>query len=142
TVNQATLIGLLNPVIRGWANYHQHAVATAAFERVDHEIWRRLWQWAKRRHSNKARDWIKGKYFPTLNQRAWTFAVDTGERMPDGRKIWLRLVHADNTKIRRHAKIRQAANPFDPSWKPYFVERAFYKKFGISRRQAGIKPSC
>ena len=62
--------------------------------------------------------------------------------MPDGRKIWSRLMYAANTKIRRHIKIRHAANPFDPSWKPYFVERAFRKKFGISRQQAGIESSC
>jgi RNA-directed DNA polymerase len=54
TVHQALLIDLLNPVIRGWANYHRQAAATATFDRVDHEIWRRLWQWAKRRHPNKS----------------------------------------------------------------------------------------
>ncbi len=42
TVPQAMLIDMLNPVIRGWANYHQHAAATGTFDRVDHEIWRRL----------------------------------------------------------------------------------------------------
>ena len=51
------------------------------------------------------------------------------------------LVYAGETKIRRHVKIRRNANPFDPQWQPYFAERAFHKKFGITRRQAGIKPS-
>jgi RNA-directed DNA polymerase len=50
-------------------------------------------------------------------------------------------VYAGETKIRRHVKIRRDANPFDPQWQPYFVERAFHKKFGITRQQAGIKPS-
>ncbi len=49
TVSHATLIDILNPVIRGWAGYHRHCVATETFERVDHEIWRRLWQWARAR---------------------------------------------------------------------------------------------
>jgi hypothetical protein len=35
----------------------------------------------------------------------------------------------------------QGSQPFDPSWQPYFEERAFRKKFGISRHQAGIQPS-
>jgi hypothetical protein len=26
-------------------------------------------------------------------------------------------------------------------WQDYFAERAFHKKFGITRQQAGIKPS-
>jgi RNA-directed DNA polymerase len=38
------LIGQLNPIIRGWANYHRHIAAKETFGRVDHEIWRGLWQ--------------------------------------------------------------------------------------------------
>ena len=37
SVSQTLLIGLLNPVIRGWANYHQHGAAKETFDRVDHE---------------------------------------------------------------------------------------------------------
>jgi RNA-directed DNA polymerase len=141
TVSQTTLIDILNPVIRGWAGYHRHCVATETFERVDHEIWRRLWQWARRRHPNKTATWVKKRYFPAQGNRHWTFAADTGERTPEGKLIWKRLVYASDTKIKRHVKIRRDANPFDPQWKPYFAERAFRKKFGISRQQAGIKPS-
>jgi RNA-directed DNA polymerase len=53
----------------------------------------------------------------------------------------MRLMYAGGTKIRRHVKIRQDANPFDPQWKSCFLERAFHKKFGIHRQEAGIKPS-
>ena len=141
TVSQATLIDSLNPVIRGWASYHRHCVATETFERVDHEIWRRLWQWARRRHPNKSAAWVKKRYFPAQGNRKWTFAADTGERTPEGKLIWKRLVYASDTKIKRHVKIRRDANPFDPQWQPYFAERAFQKKFGISREQAGIKTS-
>ena len=141
TAPQALLIDLLNPVIRGWANYHQHAAATGTFGRVDHEIWRRLWRWARRRHPNKAAAWVKKRYFPALDGRNWVFAADTGEQTADGRPILQRLAQASDTKIRRHIKIRKDANPFDPAWRPYFVERAFRKKFGISRHQAGIQPS-
>jgi hypothetical protein len=58
-----------------------------------------------------------------------------------GNPVWLRLAYAGETKIRRHVKIRREANPFDPQWQDYFAERAFQKKFGITRQQAGIKPS-
>ena len=37
------IIGKLNPVILGSANYHRHIVATDTFGRVDHELWRKLW---------------------------------------------------------------------------------------------------
>lgn len=33
---QANLIGLINPILRGWANYHSHVVAKETFARVDH----------------------------------------------------------------------------------------------------------
>jgi len=62
-VRQAALIDLLNPVIRGWANYHRHAAAKETFNRVDHELWRSLWHWAKRRHPKKSRHWVKKHYF-------------------------------------------------------------------------------
>jgi hypothetical protein len=38
-------------------------------------------------------------------------------------------------------KIRGEANPFDPRWRAYMEDRAFFKKFGIHRREAGLKPS-
>lgn len=141
SASQENLIGLLNPVIRGWVNYHRHIVAAKAFERVDFEIWRRLWLWARRRHPKKRRSWVVRRYFHSLNGRHWTFAADTGKRTAEGKPIWLKLAYATNTKIRRHVKIRADANPFDPNWHNYFVERVFYKKFGIHRHEAGIKPS-
>ena len=81
------------------------------------------------------------RYWHTLGTRKWTFAADTGKRTPEGQPIWLRLVQATNTKIRRHVKIQAEANPFDPNWQDYFAARAFHKKFGIHRHEAGIKPS-
>ena len=141
TASQENLIGLLNPVIRGWANYHRHIVAAEAFARVDFEVWRRLWQWARRRHSEKSCRWRKQRYFHSIGGRDWIFAADTGKRTPEGKPIWLKLARASETKIRRHVKIRAEANPFDPDWQDYFAERAFHKKFGIHRHEAGIKPS-
>src|SRR5713101_7361475 len=47
---QADLIVTLNPLLRGWANFYQHAVAKEVFRRVDHEVWKAIWRWALRRH--------------------------------------------------------------------------------------------
>jgi RNA-directed DNA polymerase len=138
---QTLLIGLLNPVIRGWANYHRHVVATDTFDRVDHEIWRCLWRWARRRHPKKPRQWVKNRYFPHLGSRRWTFAADSGKRTPEGERIWFKLVYTKETKIRRHVLIRGEANPFDPGWANYFKERAFSLKFGCTRKSAKKKSS-
>src|SRR3712207_1446511 len=35
TAKQETVIGRLNPVIRGWANYHRNQVASETFAKVD-----------------------------------------------------------------------------------------------------------
>ena len=77
TAKQVNLIGLLNPIIRGWAHYHQGAVAKDTFSWVDAEIWRCLWQWAQRRHPNKSRYWIVRKYFHRFGTRNWVFAAQT-----------------------------------------------------------------
>ncbi|HZM06306.1 MAG TPA: group II intron maturase-specific domain-containing protein [Candidatus Saccharimonadales bacterium] len=91
SVSQTVLIGLWNPVIRGGANDHQHGAAKETFDRVDHEIGRALRQWARRRHPQKSRAWVKKQCFPALGHRAWTFATETDKRTPDNKPIWLRL---------------------------------------------------
>ncbi|WP_429500380.1 group II intron reverse transcriptase/maturase (plasmid) [Robbsia andropogonis] len=58
----STVILRLNPVIRGWANYHRHIVAKRTFSHVDHRIFYILWRWAKARHPKKGLRWIKQKY--------------------------------------------------------------------------------
>jgi RNA-directed DNA polymerase len=122
---QESLIRLLNPKIRGWANYHKGAVAKATFAKVDHEIWKALWQWARRRHPNKTAPWIKKRYFQTIGNRNWVFAASV--ITPDGKPNQVRLVLATDTKIRRHVKIRGEANPFDPKLESYFEGRLCWK---------------
>lgn len=55
TVTAAKLITSLNPMIRGWANYHRHKVAKDAYNCADHHIWQKIWRWCRRRHPNKGR---------------------------------------------------------------------------------------
>ncbi len=123
---QATHLGVinkLNPVIRGWVQYHRHVVSKDVFQTVDREIWRCLWQWAKRRHPKKNLYWIKDKYFKKVGTRTWVFAADTGDVWPDGKPKLVKLVYAGETPIRRYCKIRADANPFDSSWETYFEAR-------------------
>jgi RNA-directed DNA polymerase len=41
------LINILNPKIRGWANYYRHVVSKAVFSKVDNDIFLTLWTWTK-----------------------------------------------------------------------------------------------
>jgi RNA-directed DNA polymerase len=125
---QATLIGLLNPKIRGWATYHKGAVAKETFARVDFEIWKTLWRWAKRRHPHKGGPWIKAKYFRVEGNRNWVFAASYQTK--EGEPLTTRLVKASDTQIQRHIKIRGDANPFDPKQETYFEDRLGQKMKG------------
>jgi len=120
-VAQTFLIMQLNPVIRGWANYHRSQVASEIFHTVDRVVWYLLYRWAKRRHPNKSSRWVLEKYFRQINGRSWYFAT---ERISaDGRKVGMPLVRASDFKIKRHVKIISDANPFDPAWDDYFAKR-------------------
>jgi len=117
------LIRMLNPVLRGWANYHRHIVSSKIFSSIDKFIWEQLWQWSKRRHPKKSSTWVKNKYFHTHGSRNWVFSAEiskTGFNKPDK---WLRLVNLTSISIQRHIKIKGDANPFDPTWEDYFDKR-------------------
>src|SRR5699024_5242965 len=73
-MTQGALIGQLNPILQGWANYHSPVVAKETFSALDSQIYWRLWRWAKRRHSNKSAQWIRKKYFHSIGGRNWVFA--------------------------------------------------------------------
>lgn len=120
TTSQENLIGQLNPIIRGWVNYHRFSVASKTFSRFDHEIWQALWRWATRRHNKKGALWVRTRYFHRIGDRTWAFASKTVT--VDARQ-WAKLVHAADTKIKRFRKIKAEANPYDPDWEIYFEER-------------------
>ncbi|MGI2298274.1 group II intron reverse transcriptase/maturase [Candidatus Cardinium hertigii] len=117
---QGYLIDLLNPLIRGWAYYHHKVCARKVFEKVDHEIFKMLWRWSKRRHPNKGLYWIKEKYFKTKGTRSWCFLSKT---IKEGKLVIKELFNATSLPIRRQIKIRAAANPFCREWFAYFKER-------------------
>ena len=118
-ISQTDLIRQLNPIIRGWANYHRHVVAKGTFKKVEWVLWHSLWRWARRRHSGKRSRWLIQRYWHPLGGRN-RFAADTGKRTPGGKPLWLKLVNPTEISIRRHVKIRGEANPFDPRWRAYF----------------------
>jgi RNA-directed DNA polymerase len=115
------LINELNPKIRGWANYHRHVVSKRTFNRVDHSIFYKLWQWARRRHPNKDPRWLKQKYFERHRGRDWFFFGETWDE--EGQPTKVRLLLASRIPIQRHVKVRSEANPYDPAYETYFEKR-------------------
>lgn len=123
------MIRTLNPMIRGWANYHRHIAANDAFRAMDSQIYRYLRDWAKRRHPHKGKKWLTQKYWHS-GPKSWVFSVV--EKTPTGKRR-VELIHATSIRIERHIKIRGAANPFDPKDAEYFEKRIAEQQ----RRRAG-----
>ena len=115
TARTDNIIGLLNPIIRGWGNFYRHVVSQQLFDNIDSAIWEMTWKWAKRRHPNKPLRWIKSKYFQRSGLRSWVFSEKNSK---------LELLTMSSIPIRRHIKIKADANPYDPHWKMYFDNRS------------------
>jgi len=120
-IDQVSLIKIINPKVRGWANYHRSVVSKAIFSKVDHEIWKVIWGWSKWRHPKKSAKWIINRYFQSKGLRNYCF--NGLEKQLDGSKKCYWLIHMSDVAIQRHVKIRQNANPFDKEQDSYFEQR-------------------
>jgi RNA-directed DNA polymerase len=150
TAKAGNLIGLLNPVIRGWANYHRHSSSKRIFGQMDDAIFKALWQWSKRRHPNKNRFWIKDKYFTTRCGDRWVFFGQAADK--DGKPKNLHIFKAASVSIKRHIKVRGEANPYSPEWETYFERRidvqmeanlkGYKRLLSLWYEQKGICPVC
>ena len=107
---QNELIKTLNPVIRGWANYHRHIVAKDTFSKLDSYLWEITWRWGKRRHLNKGHKWVANKYWTSEGTRNWIFKTQESE-----------LLKFSDAQIRRHSLLKLDANPYLN--RNYFLKR-------------------
>ncbi len=121
------LIRQLNPIIRGWCNYHRHICAKKHFIALDSIVWNTIWKWPIRRHSNKGKIWIKNKYFDSNEYSNWIFFA----KDKNGKSI--RLIKAAHINIERHRLINGKANPYDPEWNKYFYTRRMLRESKFPR---------
>ncbi|MCC4851902.1 MULTISPECIES: group II intron reverse transcriptase/maturase [Vibrio] len=119
TIPVNDLIKLINPKLRGWANYYRHCVAKQIFGYVGHKLFQALWHWAVRRHPTKSKDWVVHKYF--LNRKGqWQFH---GWQKIMNMDCHFNLFQIAKVPIERHVKIRSAVTPFDPQYQEYLAKR-------------------
>ncbi len=121
TAKAESLIQLLNPKIRGWANHFRHVCAKRTFNYVDNCIFEALWRWVHRRHPKQGGPWRKRKYFRCEKLRNWIFSAKTSKGKDT--VAYIDLFKASSVPIKRHVKIRAEATPFDPAYKAYFLRR-------------------
>ena len=139
--SQKEVIECLNPLIRGWAQYHRCVAVSRTFRKMDHLLFGALWRWSLRRHPNKGKRWVKRRYFHREGARDWVFSVEG-----------FRLLRFTDFPYREHYKVKSEANPYDPQWEHYFAQRQAKQMMqtlaGRSRlrwlwkRQEGKCPFC
>ena len=104
------MIGVLNPIIRGWTNYYQSCAAKKTFDRLDKELYWKLAKWANFRHPHKLWGWQYRRYWRRHQDR---IDFNDGE---------FTLIQHHDTPIERHIKIKGDKSPFDGDW-PYWTAR-------------------
>jgi RNA-directed DNA polymerase len=138
------VVGTLNPIIRGQANYYRSGVSKKAYQALDHHLWQQLYKWARRRHPTKNRRWVTARYFglfhPTRRNQ-WVFGDrDSGAY----------LHYYAWTKIVRHVPVPGRYSPDDPALAQYWADRRRKRKppqiaeswERIVRTQRGLCPVC
>jgi RNA-directed DNA polymerase len=105
--SQIALIAALNPIIRGWCNYHAIGVISRTFSGIGHRLFRMLFAWARRRHPQKRKRWVFHKYWQRNEGGAWEFC-------PAG--LPYKLYKHESTSTNRHVKVQGDRSPFDGDW--------------------------
>jgi len=130
--NAQALIGRLNPIITGTANYWKTQVAKEKFSDIDHYVWQKTRRWLNRSHPDKSWKWKIEKYFKpdkTGQSKAKWILTDhkTGNQLK--RMQW--------TAIKRHVMIEHDSTPFDSSLTEYFRKRDIreFENNNVSSRQ-------
>jgi RNA-directed DNA polymerase len=66
TTNQSLseLLNRLNPVLRGWTNYHRHGASSQTFSYLSAFTWRRVWIWLRHKHPKATVKELRLRYLP------------------------------------------------------------------------------
>lgn len=105
--SQERLIQKLNPIIRGWSLSKRTQISSKTFQALDMYVFTHLWKWARKRHPKMSQYKLKEKYWHIMDKRNWVFGVKT----KDGLKLTLQ--YHSKIPIKRHAKVKGNASPFD-----------------------------
>jgi RNA-directed DNA polymerase len=110
-----TLIQELNPILRGWSNYHRTVVSKKVFNRIGFYLWTKVWKWVRSKHTQRSGTDLVKMYFEKIGGRNWVFFGTKG-------KAKLTLFDIANVPIGRHI-LCQDLNPYLPENEAYFHNR-------------------
>lgn len=139
--HQEVLIGRLNPVIRGWANWFRYQNSKETFSDIDHWLWIKLWQWSKRHYGKRllraelVREFFNGGH-------PWIFKV---QHPASGEPV--ELMKCASVTIDDHRLVRAELSFYEGTWLYWARLRGKYP--GICkaaaqalREQKGVCPRC
>jgi RNA-directed DNA polymerase len=142
--NITAVLGRLNPVIRGWANYNRGQVSKVIFADLDNWMFNREVRWARRTHPKKPWYWLKRRYWGRLRRTSrspWVFGDALGSKAYVLQFSW--------TPIERHIIVKGRNSPDDPSLDAYWVNRKKRRhadlgsrRRDLALRQKGVCPRC
>jgi len=115
--NHIAAMRRLNPIIRGWANYHRCNVASHTFHTLDDWMYRKEVRFVRRLHPNKTRQWQQARYWGCLNPERedhWVFG---------DKRTGAYLLKFSWFKIKRHVLVKGTASPDDPTLTDYWSKR-------------------
>lgn len=109
------VISVLNPILRGWANYYKACSAKKVYTSLVKYLWDKTWIWAKRKHRNLNFRDLAEKYYTRRGKRKWIYkGVWMGKVMT--------LFQMDRVLIKRHSLARDL-NPYLQGNTNYFTRR-------------------
>ncbi len=141
--NVDAVIGILNPIVRGWARYHRAAASSRVFHALDAWMFLREQRFARSRHPNKSASWRTQRYWGRLNtyrQDHWVFG---------DKKSGHFLLKFGWFRIQRHVLVRGRSSPDDSRLRDYWAQRSAAKsndlppsRQKIARNQNHVCPLC
>ena len=107
------VVGTVNPIIRGWANYFRIGVAADVFQRLDKHLYILQKRWVGRQHPRKTWEWKRQRYWGNYCRKdTWVFGKPDFYMLRFG---WF--------PIRRHTLVRRFAAWDDPELEAYWEKR-------------------
>lgn len=140
--SQEAIIGKLNPIIKGWTNYHSSVCSKETFSKLDKFLFSKLRRWTQSRHPNKTWKWCSEKYWhrgkvERSTGDRWVFSTpsDVANENTGKQELWK---HAW-TPIVRHTKIKGTKSPYDGDWAYWSKRQGSY--IGIPKQEATLMKS-
>ena len=113
-----TLIKMLNPIIRGWANYYRHFVAKNAFRYITDRVWKMTLKHLLRKYPTRNKKWIIRLHMTKVRGDQWILY----DRGTDNK-----LLKMSRIPISRHIKVKSDVRVYDNNATEYWEKRELSK---------------